>query len=390
MAVVGDFIADEFIYGRVARVSREAPVLILEYDRTTVVPGGAGNAANNVAALGARTRAVGVIGRDETGDRLLAALHARVEPRGLARLAEVETPTKTRILAGGVHSAKQQVVRIDRGTRRAAPRQARDAFAARGAAPASRGADAVLVSDYGAGLVTPRLVEQIVRAVRTQARRAGGAGARRLALRPRPLSRPDRVHARTSRRSKPCSAITIDDDPRALERAGRELLARSKMQIVLVTRGSRGMALFEVDQPTRHIAIYGSDEIADVTGAGDTVIATMTLALAAGASALRRGAARQLRRRPRGDEARHGHGVRRRARRARSLKDLRMTGSRIVDEAALLDWAREARAQGAPHRPRQRLLRPAARRPRALPAGRGRRSRSARRRRSTTMSRWPV
>ena len=80
--------------------------------------------------------------------------------------------------------------------------------------------------------------------------------------------------------------VTIDDDPRVLERAGREMLARTGMRIVLITRGSRGMALFEVDQPTRHIAIYGSDEIADVTGAGDTVIATMTLALAAGAAAL--------------------------------------------------------------------------------------------------------
>src|SRR5918999_4017364 len=97
--VIGDFIADEFIYGRVARISREAPVLILEYDRTQVVPGGAGNAANNVAALGARTRAVGLVGDDEMGRRMLEALHANVERQGMMTRRGVQTPTKTRILA---------------------------------------------------------------------------------------------------------------------------------------------------------------------------------------------------------------------------------------------------------------------------------------------------
>ena len=98
----------------------------------------------------------------------------------------------------------------------------------------------------------------------------------------------------------------LDDDPRRLERAGRALLEGTRMQMVLVTRGSRGMALFEPNRPTRHVPIYGSDEIADVTGAGDTVIATMALALAAGASGTRGRDARQLRRRAGRDEARHG------------------------------------------------------------------------------------
>src|SRR5215470_12190212 len=115
--VMGDFIADEFIYGRVARISREAPVLILEYDRTQVVPGGAGNAASNVAALGARTRAVGLAGDDEMGRRMVEGLHENIERSGVILRAGESTPTKTRILAGGVHSAKQQVVRIDRITR---------------------------------------------------------------------------------------------------------------------------------------------------------------------------------------------------------------------------------------------------------------------------------
>ncbi|MDQ3350309.1 MAG: PfkB family carbohydrate kinase, partial [Acidobacteriota bacterium] len=112
--VFGDLIVDEFIYGEIARVSREAPVLILNYDSTAIVPGGAGNAAGNVAALGGMAVVVGAAGQDETGGRLLEAMRGRVDVRGVVRARGFRTPTKTRILAGGIHSAKQQVVRIDR------------------------------------------------------------------------------------------------------------------------------------------------------------------------------------------------------------------------------------------------------------------------------------
>ena len=113
VAVIGDLIADEFNNGRVARVSREAPVLILQYDSTQILPGGAGNAANNVAALGGRTQNVGLTGKDEAGKRLHASL-GHVNTRGLLSPKGYCTPVKTRILAGGVHTAKQQNVRIDR------------------------------------------------------------------------------------------------------------------------------------------------------------------------------------------------------------------------------------------------------------------------------------
>jgi len=128
VAVIGDIVADEFVYGRVARVSREAPVLILEYDSTEVVPGGGGNAANNVAALGGRAILAGVLGRDEPGRRLSAALNARVDQRGIVRAADHHTPVKTRILAGGIHSAKQQVVRIDRAVNGLVARDTRALF----------------------------------------------------------------------------------------------------------------------------------------------------------------------------------------------------------------------------------------------------------------------
>jgi bifunctional ADP-heptose synthase (sugar kinase/adenylyltransferase) len=355
--VMGDFIADEFIYGRVARVSREAPVLILEYDKTQIVPGGAGNAANNVAALGARTRAIGLIGQDDAGSRFIDALHENVDRRSVIVSRAHSTPTKTRILAGGVHSAKQQVVRIDRGTQQRADATVRADFRDR-ALRAVAGCDAVLVSDYGAGLITPSLVRDVRRALNGRSasdvanvgsrakgpslvRRGGAAttranvaargpvlrGGAAAAARAEHAARGGAVlrdgavaragaagaargaHARSRipvlvdsryvldqyRGLTACTpneseveallGITIDENLPALEKAGRELLTRTGNEIILITRGSHGMALFEPNEPTRHIEIFGTDEIADVTGAGDTVIATMTLALAAGASA---------------------------------------------------------------------------------------------------------
>src|SRR5258708_18184828 len=154
--VVGDLIADEFIYGRVARVSREAPVLILKYDTTEMVGGGAGNAANNVAELGGCAWLAGIVGADGEGARLLASLHGGVDSSRVERDKTYRTPVKTRILAGGVHSAKQQVVRIDREARWPWPEAASRAFA-RKLTPALGDCDAVLLSAYGSRLVTPPL-----------------------------------------------------------------------------------------------------------------------------------------------------------------------------------------------------------------------------------------
>ena len=284
VAVIGDVVADEFVYGRVARVSREAPVLILEYDSTEVVPGGAGNAANNVAALGGRARLAALVGRDEAGTRLVRALHRRVDRAGVVRLPGAPTPVKTRILAGGIHSAKQQVVRIDKAVRRSSAARARAAFE-RAALKAVKNADAVLVSDYGLGLVTPALVSRLRAALRNDAKKGRTPAPILVDTRYRLLGYKG-LTACTPNESEVEQAlgIRINDDLRTLERAGREILERTAMRAVLVTRGSRGMALFEPGRPTVHIAIFGSDEIADVTGAGDTVMATVTLALAAGAS----------------------------------------------------------------------------------------------------------
>jgi D-glycero-beta-D-manno-heptose-7-phosphate kinase len=278
VAVVGDIVADEFVYGRVARVSREAPVLILEYDSAEVVPGAGGNAANNVAALGGRAILTGVVGRDEHGRRLSAALNTRVDHRGVVRAANHQTPVKTRILAGGIHSAKQQVVRIDRAVNGAVTRDTRALFERR-TFDAAMKSDAVLVSDYGSGLVTPAFVAKL----RAALRRESHAIPILVDSRYRVLDYRD-LTACTPNESEVEHAlgVRINDDLAVLERAGRKLLQQTGMKTVLITRGGRGMALFVPDTPTVHIPIFGSDEIADVTGAGDTVMATMTLALATG------------------------------------------------------------------------------------------------------------
>ena len=284
LVVFGDLIADEYVYGRVARVSREAPVLILEYDATEIVPGGAGNAANNVASLGATVTLVSLVGRDEPGRRLFKVLPRGVERSGLARPGGYRTPVKTRILAGGIHSAKQQVVRIDRFTGEPVTDAHREA-AEQMARKAVKGADAVLVSDYGSGLVTPKFVHELMGLVKDGPAKAG---------RHIPVLIDSRYALTKYRGLTACTpneseveqvlGVTIDDKAQVLERAGRALLTRTRMQAVLVTRGSRGMALFEAGKKTVHIPIFGSYQIADVTGAGDTVMATMTLALASGAS----------------------------------------------------------------------------------------------------------
>lgn len=277
--VVGDVAADEFLYGRVARVSREAPVLILEYDTTEIVAGSAGNAANNVAALGGRALLFGCVGRDESGDRLVASVLDRVDTRGLVKAAGYATPTKTRVLAGGIHSAKQQVVRIDRKQGPVPVREVHLAFEGR-LERALASCHGVIVSDYGAGLVTPRLVQRVQRALR----RRKGARVPVLVDSRYALDRFTGLTIATPNESEveQLLGVRIDDDLRVLEQAGRTLLERTSMEALLITRGSRGMALFQPGAPTVHIPIFGSDEIADVTGAGDTVIATMSQALAAG------------------------------------------------------------------------------------------------------------
>ena len=279
LLVLADLVADEFLYGRVQRVSREAPVLILHYDGTDIRLGGGANAVHNIRTLGGTPITAGVLGRDEPGRRLRGLLRDNgISVRRVASDPDYVTPVKTRILAGGVHSTKQQMVRIDKATRLPERSPARRAVLASLRSLRDR-VDGVLVSDYGFGLLTPELVRAAVGLARR--RRVPVTVDSRFALlgfRGMTAVTPNEPEVEAA------LGITIGNDRRRLESAGRTLLRRLGVKACLITRGSDGMALFEPDRPTLHVPIYGTDQVADVTGAGDTVIATFTLALAAGAT----------------------------------------------------------------------------------------------------------
>jgi rfaE bifunctional protein kinase chain/domain len=280
VVVLGDLVADEFVYGDIARISREAPVPILTHRRTVVVPGGGANAVANLRALGATPLPVGLVGRDEAGRRMLAALRAMgIDRSGILVLSGYETPCKSRILAGGVHTRRQQIVRLDRGGKTDVLPAPFRAGLRRALRTALRRATGMLVSDYGYGAATPERVGEVAAELRR----------RRL-----PLLVDSRARVAAYRGATACTPnqeeleLALDLAPlesdRAVESAGRRLRRRTGGRAVLVTRGARGMCLVERGKAPEHVPAFGSDEVADVTGAGDTVIAAFTLALIAGAS----------------------------------------------------------------------------------------------------------
>jgi len=280
LVVVGDLISDEYLYGKPARISREAPVLILRFTEREVSLGGAANAAHNVHDLGARVVPVGVVGKDVAGDELLALFRgAGIPTDGIVPETGRVTPVKTRIMAGGYQATRQQVVRLDREPSHEPQPITEDLLLTRLTSLAAR-ADAILVSDYGYGTVTPRVFDRI----RAIARRTGAV----LTVDSRySLLRFTGVTAATPNEAELAQlAGALTDGEREVEKAGRQLLERLDARFLLVTRGSRGMALLERDGATTFIPVHGTDEIADVTGAGDTVISAFTLALACGAPAL--------------------------------------------------------------------------------------------------------
>jgi len=279
--VLGDFVADEFVFGEISRVSREAPVLILRHRDTQSVPGGGANAANNLADLGARVLPVSALGEDAEGDALEEYFRAkRVDTSGLVRARGWRTPTKTRFLAGWTHTARQQVLRMDREPS-ALPVRSVDALG-RKALERLVGASAMLVSDYGYGSATPKAVRAIPRQKRrglpvtldSRYRLHEYAGLGLAAATPNEAEIEAAHHAQ------------IGGGLERLEKLARRTMARLALRALVVTRGRDGMMVFERGIAPRSLAVFGSDQAVDVTGAGDTVIAVFTLAIAAGASAI--------------------------------------------------------------------------------------------------------
>jgi D-glycero-beta-D-manno-heptose-7-phosphate kinase len=281
VAVLGDFVADEFQFGEISRVSREAPVLILRHRETQLVPGGGANAANNLAALGARVLPITAVGQDTAGDALVAYFkEKRMDVSGILRLKGHTTPTKTRFLAGWAHTIGQQVLRVDCEPQVPIPYASHKRIE-RLLQTKLRSADALAVSDYGFGVATPELVRKVT--------------VRRKAL----VVTLDARYALASYAKSGVTSATpneaeleslhhtaIGQNVEALACCGRATLSAMKLQSLLVTRGRDGIALFESPARLTHIPIHGSNQAVDVTGAGDTVLAAYTLALASGASPL--------------------------------------------------------------------------------------------------------
>lgn len=275
--VVGDLIADEYLYGKPARISREAPVLILRFTGRQVKLGGAANAAHNVHALGATARAVGVLGRDVAGDEVVhLCREAGIGTDGILRVPGRLTPVKTRLMAGGHESTRHQLVRLDREPEAGMPLEAETEIIER-LRTLGRDADAFLVSDYGYGTVSPRVFDAVLALSRAQGTLVAVDSRYDL-----PRFRGATAATPNEPEVEALVGEELDDEP-SVEKAGRAVLERLDARFLLITRGNRGMALLEREGPVTFMPIHGSDEIADVTGAGDTVISAFTVALAAGA-----------------------------------------------------------------------------------------------------------
>ena len=277
--IIGDMVADVYLDGTIARISREAPVLVLEQREERVVAGGAANVASNAATLGGASYAVGVCGTERSGDTLLAVLRANGVRTAFVRADAHPTITKTRIIAGGRATVSQQIVRVDREWHTPLDAETEEALLARicELLPQVRG---VVLSDYGSGTVT----ERVRRLVIAQARKRGI---------------PSMVDSRYDILSYEGIGYVKQNDAElaaALERelsseeeiraAGHELRERLSADGVLITRGDKGMTLFLADGSATDIPVSDHSEIFDVSGAGDTCVAVMILGLAAGVDAL--------------------------------------------------------------------------------------------------------
>ena len=279
--VIGDMVADEYLIGRPTRIAREAPVLILELNEERTIPGGSANVAVNACTLGADVFLAGVVGDDLPGQRLRRAISdLQMHQEGLVTDARRPTSTKTRILAGSPQIVQQHIVRIDR-VDHSEIGQPGKGYILDYIQHMLPGVDAVVLSDYENGVISPEIIETCIPIARQLDKVivVDSHGS---------LFRFQGVTALTP--NQPEAELTLGmtiHSQAELEEAGQRLLDGSHAKSVLITRGAEGMSLFEAGKPPLHLPVHRLDraiEVVDTNGAGDTVAATFTLALAAGAT----------------------------------------------------------------------------------------------------------
>lgn len=276
VAVIGDLVADEYVYGRQFKLSREAPVIVAKYENEEVLPGGAGNIINNIVSLGATAFPIGLIGNDQNGKSLLNYFtNHGVGTEGIFTCSSRITITKTRFLVGDSHTTKRQVVRFDRE-----PDTTMDKRTEQSVIDFIDGiedkVDIWIISDYNYDIITPSIIQRI-----------------------RELAKKKTVVADSRHRIKKFEGVTIitPNESEAEEATGRkienqdhlyeigaQLLREVNTKAVLITQGNQGMTLFEDDGTIEKVPVYGKNDVIDVTGAGDTVASVLSLSIASGAT----------------------------------------------------------------------------------------------------------
>lgn len=276
--VIGDMVADVYLEGAISRISREAPVLILEHTAEKVVPGGAANAVHNIATLGGSVYAVGIVGDDFAGRELSHILQGKaVETSGLIIDASRPTITKTRVMAGGQATVRQQVVRIDKENKQPLETKVEQAIQNYIVQCITK-MHGVVISDYGSHTITPNIIASVIAVCQEK-------GIPCMVDSRYNVMAYHGVTVVKQNESEAAAAAGYEIvDQETLLRAGSTILQKLDAQAVLVTRGPDGMTLFEKSGKVAHIPVTNKSEVYDVTGAGDTVVATMILALAVGSS----------------------------------------------------------------------------------------------------------
>lgn len=278
--VIGDIIADEFIVGRPERLSREAPVLILRHQGRKILPGGAANAAYNISSLKGNVELVGLVGRDQVGESLKKILKEKnIDIDGITVSNRRPTSLKTRVLAGGEQVVKQQVVRIDHLEKDLISDILVDKIISYVRDNISD-LDGILLSDYGNGLFTTKMKDSLIK--------IGRANDISVAVDSR-YNLLDFTGATiaTPNLEEAGKAVGRElSSQQSVIKAGKMIINRLKLDNLLITQGSQGMTLFNSDNNYEHIPVADFSEVYDVTGAGDTVVGTLLLGLAAGADIL--------------------------------------------------------------------------------------------------------
>jgi len=279
--VIGDLALDEMIYGDTERISREAPVLILQHTHTNLILGGASNAAHNASVInGGNVSVIGVVGEDYQAEQLISAFKkAKVETKYLVKDKTRKTVTKTRISGSCSHSITQQIVRIDRQTSEFISEQT-EKKVIENMEKAIPKHDAIILSDYHIGTLTPKVISKAIEIANKNNKTIVVDAQKDLDNYKNVTSMTPNLPD-TQKFVGQKFGIYIKDE-QTMNEAGQKLIEATNAKSVLVTCGSEGMVVFEENGKVSKIPVFNKSEVFDVTGAGDTVTAVYTMALASG------------------------------------------------------------------------------------------------------------